>query len=56
MTLLNRRREKYVQEWGTEDLDKEDEEELMKTREFDAWKDDNPKGSGNTGARGYKYL
>jgi len=33
----------------------EDVEDIHKQREFDAFKDDNPRGSGNTGTKGYKY-
>jgi len=32
-----------------------DQEEVYKQRDFDAFKDDNPRGSGNTGTKGYKY-
>jgi len=41
--------QKMVKEW------EEDEAELKKERDFDEFKDDNPKGSGNTGTKGYKY-
>jgi len=34
----------------------EDTENIYKQREFDAFKDDNPRGSGNTGTKGYKYY
>jgi len=44
-----------VEEWGDNDLDKEDEAQVYKDREMDDWKDLNPKGSGNTGTLGYKY-
>jgi immunoglobulin-binding protein 1 len=46
-------RERLVAEWG--DADKEDDEKVKKDRDFDDWKDLNPKGSGNTGTQGYKY-
>jgi hypothetical protein len=32
-----------------------DEEGIYKKRDWDDWKDDNPKGSGNTGNKGYVY-
>jgi len=46
-------KEKLVKEFG--DPDDETEEELMKAREWDAWKDDHKKGEGNTGTKGYFY-
>jgi len=41
-----------VKEYGD---DEEETEELQKTRDFDAFKDEHPRGSGNTGTKGYKY-
>eukprot|EP01128_Nolandella_sp_AFSM9_P006976 TRINITY_DN3703_c0_g1_i1.p1 TRINITY_DN3703_c0_g1~~TRINITY_DN3703_c0_g1_i1.p1 ORF type:complete len:389 (+),score=124.41 TRINITY_DN3703_c0_g1_i1:107-1168(+) len=48
--------EKYIEEWGDNDLDKEDPNEVYKEREMDEFKDDNPRGSGNTGTKGYAYA
>jgi len=45
---------KLVKEYG-DDAEVENEIELYKKREFDDWLDDNTKGSGNTGTKGYKY-
>jgi immunoglobulin-binding protein 1 len=44
--------QKAVKEFGDDD---DEAEELKKTREFDNFKDENPRGSGNTGTKGYKY-
>jgi len=44
--------EKLVKEYGDDD---DEAEELKKTRDFDSYKDDHPRGSGNTGTKGYKY-
>jgi hypothetical protein len=44
--------EKLVKEFGD---DEEEAKELQKTRDFDAFKDEHPRGSGNTGTKGYKY-
>jgi len=44
--------QKLVKEYGD---DEEEAEELKKTRDFDDFKDQNPRGSGNTGTKGYKY-
>jgi len=33
----------------------DEEEDIIKKREWDDWSDDNPRGSGNTGSRGYVY-
>jgi len=41
-----------VKEYGD---DEEEAEELKKTRDFDDFKDEHPRGSGNTGTKGYKY-
>jgi len=45
--------EKLVKEYGD---DEEEAKELKKTRDFDDFKDQNPRGSGNTGTKGYKYT
>jgi len=45
--------EKLVKEYGDDD---DEAEELKKTRDFDDYKDDHPRGSGNTGTKGYKYV
>jgi len=44
--------QKLVKEYGD---DEEEAEELKKTRDFDDFKDEHPRGSGNTGTKGYKY-
>lgn len=41
-----------MKEFGDSD---DDEVKLKETRDFDDWKDDHPRGSGNTGTKGYKY-
>jgi immunoglobulin-binding protein 1 len=45
-------KEKLVKEFGDSD---DDEEELKKQRDWDAWKDDHKRGEGNTGTKGYFY-
>jgi len=45
-------KEKLVKEFGDSD---DDEVELKKKRDWDDWRDDNKKGSGNTGTKGYYY-
>jgi len=49
----NQARDKLVKEYG--DDQGNDVEDIYKQREFDAFKDDHPRGSGNTGTKGYKY-
>jgi len=44
--------QKLVKEYGDDD---DEAEELKKAREFDLFKDEHPRGSGNTGTKGYKY-
>jgi len=44
--------QKLVKEYGDEDNDTK----LQETRDFDDWKDEHPRGSGNTGTKGYKYC
>jgi len=44
--------QKLIKEFGDDD---DEAEELQKTRDFDEYKDQNPRGSGNTGTKGYKY-
>jgi len=46
-----RKLQKLIKEYG----DSDDDEELMKNRDFDSFKDDHPRGSGNTGNKGYFY-
>jgi len=43
-----------VKEFGDDDLE-DDETKLKEARDWDAWKDDNVRGSGNTGTKGYFY-
>jgi len=43
-----------VQEFEEDEYTK-NERELNQKREFDDWLDDHPKGSGNTGTKGYYY-
>eukprot|EP01126_Amoeba_proteus_P031639 TRINITY_DN309_c0_g1_i13.p1 TRINITY_DN309_c0_g1~~TRINITY_DN309_c0_g1_i13.p1 ORF type:complete len:144 (+),score=49.27 TRINITY_DN309_c0_g1_i13:775-1206(+) len=45
------KKNKLVKEYG----DDEDETKLKEKREMDDWKDDHPRGSGNTGTKGYRY-
>jgi len=55
------RREKQSAKLKEESLVKEyqnpeeDENEVYKKREWDEWLEENPKGSGNTGTKGYYY-
>uniref|UniRef100_A0A6B2L9C4 TAP42-like family protein n=1 Tax=Arcella intermedia TaxID=1963864 RepID=A0A6B2L9C4_9EUKA len=51
-TAQLRKKEKLVKEYGDDD---EEMEQLKKDREFDDYKDEHPRGSGNTGTKGYKY-
>lgn len=60
--MLEREKEserlKQEREKNKKDSDDEysDEEKIKKEREWDDWKDDNPRGWGNTGSKGYvKY-
>jgi len=50
-------KEKLVKEFGDPDDDEVEggENNVFKKRDWDDWKDDNPKGSGNTGTKGYNY-
>jgi len=44
------------EEAGEKDVDSDDDDtKLKKKRDWDDWADENPKGSGNTGNRGYVY-
>jgi len=42
-----------VQEY--EDDNKINEREIQQKRDYDEWSDENPRGSGNTGTKGYYY-
>jgi len=46
-----KKNQKLVREFG----DDSDEEEVKKERDFDDYKDEHPRGSGNTGTKGYIY-
>lgn len=46
---------KLVKEYGDGDNSEDDEIKLKETRDFDDWKDEHPRGSGNTGTKGYYY-
>jgi len=49
--IAEEKEKKRLEELGSD----EDEDQLKKDREWDAWKDDHPWGEGNTGTKGYSY-